>query len=315
MPLRQMASLVCAKDSGWNLVRNFKVRDRFAQLARLVVCSGLCVALGLAALMGSGIPHGHDYQLLIALLFAGLGAALVAVSIYSSRLKLRWPIMLTIVFIPFVIFIPWEIAWYVDKVDTDYKLKNTVVSNVTDTPVITPSGNLIGIKISFFVRPSNGLSKHIQKKPKEVYEQYSEKSSHYSINMHSVRSTVTPFPTALNQNSSEELLQTIPTSGLFFEKDLKSRFDVEMTPLFLALEQKSDALCLVKPDDENVFGLKTSYAWQAHADINLPYEVRITNTNYGDRREPEKATQHSYIPSVIYSGILNEGFPFCESSQ
>ncbi len=280
--------------------------------------------------MGGGIVHGWEHQPAIALTLAGLGCGAILISFYLSGLKLFWPFISAFCLIPLILFIPAKLGSYIYKIDSDYKLRHTIVSGVKDRPKVSPNGNQIGIRVSFsvifpkkdyysifpVVRPSERLSRYIRNKSSELFEQYLEKNSYYSANLRILERSVTPFPKFLNSPFSEKDFEEIPTSGLIFDKDVEYKFDVTLVPLFVrgVKPSNNNSLCLANTKNTQEYGLETSYSWQAHANTFFPYEIYINDTNYGSHRGPDRVTQNNYSPSVFYEGVLNEQLSFCKST-
>lgn len=219
-------------------------------------------------------------------------------------------------------FLPSIAGWY-DRAALAFRVSRTELARVTDAPLRTISGNVIGMRIGFtVVPPGTGYYSldPLVRMPQSLVDAMSARAPQHSLDPKSVdlrvvRRVIDPAPRQINAARLTEPVLEMASGGLYLRGGVPYAFTFDLLPAYL--QDPADPAPARNATDLRAYCLsipagaaaKAAFDAMVGASQRAPYLITVTQTTYG--RQQPRLTTGSYSPAMFHQGILREGYHDC----
>ena len=226
-------------------------------------------------------------------------------------------------------FLPTLADWY-QEARVAMRTADTELFDVTDEPLESARGNVIGMRVGFtLVPPQTGYYsvEPLLRPPPAVHEALMAAARAAGVDeqlleLRVVRRVIDPLPRAINVIRLSEDVLDRATGGLYLEEGVAYGVTFDLLPGYLL--DPRDPLPLRSATDLFAYcvALSAEQARRAGFDDDpalerpQPYRIAISQTSFGwnDATEPGADTAGAYAPAQWYRGIRAEGAATCDSA-
>jgi hypothetical protein len=181
-----------------------------------------------------------------------------------------------------------------------YEVVRTPVEDLTDEPLLSPSGAPIGMRLKFSLRfPRNGLYTPLpQVYPDRISVGY---TGALSLRVHRVE--ITPVP-----ESADVAVNARYFSRANYKANQLYRFTIDMVPNYAQFNEQKQTFCIMSRAFS--YGSRERFLSEVTNETRVRFRISIMGTDI-DGRQPG-TTQQSYIPNSWYAGFLKDGATECQ---
>ena len=227
-------------------------------------------------------------------------------------------------------FLP-SLAQYYEVARLGMRVGQTHLDDVTDEPLYSNAGNLMGMRIGFTLVPPETGYYSVDPLIEPAVEQESALAEalaatgldRHLFDLRVVRRTIDPEPRAINVRRLAEDVLDRTGGGLYLEQGVAYGFTYDLLPAYMI--DPRDPLparnagrladyCLALPDPTTQQAPTTLLA---SLDQPRPYRMAVNQTTFGwdDDGAVSAATGEAYAPGAFYHGVIAEGVPACASGN
>lgn len=227
-------------------------------------------------------------------------------------------------------FLPTLAGWY-EQARLTMRSADTDLFDVTDEPLLSARGNVVGVRVGFtLIPPQTGYYsiEPVLLPPADTVQVLTTALQAAGLaddlfELRTVRRVIDPLPRAINvRRLSEEVLDRAG-GGLYLEDGVAYGFTFDLIPGYLL--DPRDPLpvrnvtelaryCLALPESRSQ---RAAVERMASLDRPHNYRIAVSQTTFGwdGGDTPARATTALYAPAMFYRGVLAEGAPACPSGN
>jgi hypothetical protein len=186
-------------------------------------------------------------------------------------------------------------------VEGEYRIVRAQVLSYSDAPLLSASGNPIGIRLQYAVRfPVDGYySPQPNLYPERITSGYTG-----ALSMRLIRSVVAPGPEGVLQPN-----QILSAGRTIYLRDKVYQFTVDLVPNYVIFNEQQQQYCLASKGFSQA-GMRERFEREIKSDQALRYRFSISGTDY-DGRQPV-FTEKTYTPSLWLTSLQKEGAKECQ---
>ncbi len=227
-------------------------------------------------------------------------------------------------------FLPTLSDWY-ETARIALRTAGTDLGDVTDEPLVSARGNVIGVRVGFTLIPPQTGYYDVEptvRPPLAVVESVSGALRAAGLatdlfDLRIVRRTIDPEPRAINVRRLAEDALDRAGGGLYLEEGVAYGFTFDFLPGYL-LDPRDplpvrnatefDGYCLALPEPQSQ---REAVAALVSLDVAQPYRIAVSQTTFGwgADDQPVTPTVGRYAPALLFRGVLAEGAPACASGS
>ena len=223
-------------------------------------------------------------------------------------------------------FLPRLAGWY-EEAAIALRTADTDLHDVTDEPLYTAAGNVLGVRVGFtLIPPETGyytIEPTVRAPAPEgarLREALRAKGlDEHLAGLRSVRRVIDPAPTAINARRLADDVLDHAGGGLYLEEGVAYGFTFDLLPGYLhdprdPLPVRSavhlDGYCLALPETASQ---REPFRLLESLDERRPWRIAVQQTTFGWDGEgrPVADTAEVYAPADFLRGARDEGIPAC----
>jgi hypothetical protein len=219
-------------------------------------------------------------------------------------------------------FLPSLAGWY-DQAELAFRISRTNLTDVTDEPLQTAAGNVIGMRIGFTVKPPETgyyALDPLVRMPQSLVDEMAARAPQRSldpkaVDLRVVRRVIDPAPRRINASRLPEPVLDMAGGGLYLEGGVPYGFTFDLLPAYLLdptdptpMRSATDlsGYCMAIPSGD---AARAAFDAMVGENRRAPYLVTITQTTYG--ADGTRHTVDRYSPAMFHQGMLKQGYREC----